>query len=419
MPRVLRGAKSTPRAIRDLKPKRQLARGQEPESVENDWYSESYSDACTAVASSGDPSFSPRARVARGAVNMSRRTKTCKGESSPNNERLQLDEDSHQDRHGRREVSLAKAILLVATDTYSRIRQTPRRTRRRRCIWAAIVFVAVRTMLQNAEHLKTYYTDRYATNYGNIRRRYVSVQGGDTLPSYWENSIGKVADPGMNNFIKIDKSPMQQSDSVRKVGSMPGGHVQLEQNPEHQRIGLFPQTDLDDIISNGDAFAVHSISRQDMVPRPNPQTVVGVNSREYSPGAVSNVAGISQGYNVIEKQASNLQGLPPSSYNTMQKQSSMNIRSGNNALQGVPPPTNYISLQLSESHAKQVSQGIQQEMPRELGTLDCARHGGPAFPTDHSELIYWRKVPSDWSFRSSFYDAKVQESSSNYFKKKK
>ena len=405
MPRVLRGAKSTPRAIRDLKPKRQLARGQQ--SVENDdWYS----DACTAVAPSGDPPFSPRARVARGAANVSRRTTGIGRKTAKGGEQMQdnpdPDEDSHQDRHDRRAISFAKAILLVATDTYSRIRQTPRRTRRKRCIWTVIVFIAARTMLQNAD-LETYYTDRYATNYGNIRRASVQNER-DTLPSYysWDNSIAKVADAGFteHTLSKLNQNPMQ-TDTARKFGPMPDG------NPEHQRISLFPKTDLDDIVSNGDTLAVHN--RQGMVPRPNPQTLAGINTHEYSPGVVSNNVGISQGYNA--KQTSNLQGLPPPSYNTMQKQSSMDMQS---ALRGAPPPKSYISMQQQpESQAKQPSLGIQQGTT--LGTLDCTRHGGPDFPPDHSELIYWQNIPSDWSFRSSFYDAKVQEAKANYFKRKK
>lgn len=47
--------------------------------------------------------------------------------------------------------------------------------------------------------------------------------------------------------------------------------------------------------------------------------------------------------------------------------------------------------------------------------LQCGSHGGPRSDAEYSELIYWREVPSDFSFTSPYYNAQIQESKAASF----
>lgn len=72
------------------------------------------------------------------------------------------------------------------------------------------------------------------------------------------------------------------------------------------------------------------------------------------------------------------------------------------------------SNQFSKNAASQGKSGINQKVD-----LQCAGHGGPNTEAEYAEIVYWRNIPSDSSFQSSYYNKQAQEASSGSFWKAK
>lgn len=45
--------------------------------------------------------------------------------------------------------------------------------------------------------------------------------------------------------------------------------------------------------------------------------------------------------------------------------------------------------------------------------LDCSIYGGPFRESESADLVYWRDIPTDASFKSPFYNAQAQESTTD------
>jgi len=66
--------------------------------------------------------------------------------------------------------------------------------------------------------------------------------------------------------------------------------------------------------------------------------------------------------------------------------------------------SNYVSNPFSTPNIK-----LRNDAPGSTAGLDCSNYGGPFDPSESADLVYWRDVPTDASFTSPFYNAQAQE----------
>jgi hypothetical protein len=66
--------------------------------------------------------------------------------------------------------------------------------------------------------------------------------------------------------------------------------------------------------------------------------------------------------------------------------------------------SNYLSNPFSTPN-----NNILNDAPGSAAGLDCSDYGGPFDPSESADLVYWRDIPTDASFTSPFYNAQAQE----------
>lgn len=66
--------------------------------------------------------------------------------------------------------------------------------------------------------------------------------------------------------------------------------------------------------------------------------------------------------------------------------------------------SNYVSNPFSTPNNKLLN-----DAPGSTAGLDCSNYGGPFDPSESADLVYWRDIPTDASITSPFYNAQAQE----------
>ncbi len=456
MPKLVNRAPQTPRKIRDIRPKRQLARNSEKkeEQHDDDWWYRAKNDGGVGQAH------------LRGVPAANRSVKSSSDSNAPRSATESITHgDGNVPRNGIFCICHTAGRLLVAlfcvcnalVQIYRKIKQVSPQKRRKRFFWALVIFAVWRIIYSvdldryslpglngsaksirstNSEYSSLKEESDDALMFGDIRpqinvvSRYADTRlRGSEAPPNAMNML-KQAGTGTKSMSRPDTDSFSPQKPLRSMAESVGMRSDVfvfhgDSKEEKKKSEQSPRSMAESGGIRSDVFAFLGSSNEETktsgkypMTWTNPQTqnsLANDRSQQNLHGSSQHTLGNghdSIGFNV------------PLKYDHFDANRNTNDLPSESKLSGleavIPSPNPPKDLNADQNNPNRIKNSSPQKVASGTAIgLDCSVYGGPFDQSEYADIVYWRDITADASFTSPYYNQQAQESISGSFWKAK